>query len=399
MLVGLPAVMLLSVMAVAPPAARFTTAHGFDVAGSWTMLDTEASTTWEGASVEAAWARAFRDLQPDAQRLVRALAVLDGPSISLAGAAAVVELPRPRVVQVLAALATAGWGSATQDRFEVAVDAREHLAELARSVPAAEVDQVLTRVAAVTTQAHTTENGMSSAVRADTVNVVRAAGRHHRVAVAVAVARAAWRSPTAREHLDWCREVARYGEEAAIAGRQPELLVELLDSSAEAYASAGDWPGAERAWLRALAVVEDLGDTARSTRFLHLLASNYLNWERPHKAVDILLEVVAIHERAGDLVKAARAQVDAARTMADAGRADAAIEYLGRADRVLRAHSDADPEVTSLHATILSDLGQVHARLGGINTARNYYHRALALVVETDERTADRIRALQAALP
>jgi tetratricopeptide (TPR) repeat protein len=359
----------------------------------------QASTTWKGASVEAAWARAFRDLQPDAQRLVRALAVLDGTSISLTVAAAVAELPPPRAVQVLAALAAAGWGSATQDRFELAIDAREHLAELAGSIPAAEVDQVLADVAAVTTRACATGHGIPPAVRADTVNVVRAAGRHHRTAVAGAVARAAWRSPTAREDLGWCRELARYGEEAAIAGRQPELLVELLDSSAEVYASVGDRPGAERAWLRALAVVEDLGDTARSTRFRRLLATNYLNWERPHKAVDILLEVAAIHERAGDLVEAARAQVDAARTMANAGRADAAIEYLGRADRVLRTHSDTDPEVTNLHATILSELGQVHAQLGGINTARNYYHRALALVVDTDERTADRIRALQAALP
>jgi tetratricopeptide (TPR) repeat protein len=320
--------------------------------------------------------------------------VLDGPSISLVSAAAVLRTPRKRAGETLTALAAAGWGSVTPDRFEIAADAREHLAEVVRSVPPAEVDQVLADVAEATSQAHT-----SPAVRTDMVNVVRAAGRHHRITVAVAVARAAWRSPTAREQLDWCRELARYGEEAAIAARQPELLVELLDSSAEVYAAAADWPGAERAWLRALAVVEDLGDTARSTHFLHLLTTNYLNWERPHKAVDMLLEIVAIHERAGDPVRTAEAQAAVARTMAGAGRADAAIEYLGRADRVLRAHPNVSPEVTSLHATILSDLGRIHAQLGGINTARNCYHRALALVVDTDDRTAERIRALQADLP
>jgi tetratricopeptide (TPR) repeat protein len=345
----------------------------------------------KGASMGAARARSFHDLQPDAQRLVRALAVLDGTSISFASAAAVVERPRPQAI--LAALAAAGWGRTTQDQFEIATGAREFVATLADSVSTAEVDEVLTRVAAVTTQA----GGTSEAIRTDTVTVIRAAGRHHRVDLAGDVARAAWRSPAARAHLDWCRELAHHGEQAAIAGRQPELLTELLDTSGEVYASAADWQGAERAWLRALAVVEDLGDTTRTTRFLHLLTTNYLNWARPHKALDMLLEIVAIHERADNLVKAAEAQAEVARIMADAGRADAAVDYLTRADRVLRAHPG--PEVANLHAAILSDLGQVHARLGEINTARNHYHRALALVVDTDDRAADRIRALQAELP
>lgn len=336
------------------------------------------SITWEGAPVGVA--RAFRDLQPDAQRLVRTLAILDGTSISFVSAAAAVGLPRPRAVEVLTALAAAGWGTMTQDQFEIATDVREYLAELGKSVPPNEIDEVLARVAAVTTQEHA---ATSPAIRTDAVNV----------------ARAAWRSPTAREHLDWCRELAHHGEQAAIASRQPELLTELLNSSAEVYASVADWQGAERAWLRALAVVEGRGDTARSVHFLRLLTTNYLNWQRPHKAVDMLLEIVEIHDRAGNPVETAKAQADVAHTMADAGRADAAIDYLGRADRVLRESPSADPEVVTLHATILSDLGQVHAQLGRINTARNHYHRALAMVVDTDDRTADRIRALQAALP
>jgi tetratricopeptide (TPR) repeat protein len=267
---------------------------------------------------------------------------------------------------------------------------------LAQSVSSAEVDQVLNRVASVV-RAHA--GGIPSpAVRTDVVSVIRAAGRHRRVDIVGAVARVAWQSPVVREDLVWCRELARCGEDAAIAGRQPELLVELLDRSALVHVSVGDWPGAERAWLRALAVVEDLGDTARSVRFFNLLATNYLNWERPHKAVDMLLETVTCHERSGDPVRTVEALAAAARVMAGAGRADAAIEYLGRADRVLRALPDVDAATTSLHATILSKLGQVHARLGGINTARNYYHQALSMVVDTDEQTADRIRALQAAL-
>jgi tetratricopeptide (TPR) repeat protein len=350
----------------------------------------------KGASVSAARARSFRDLQPDAQRLVRALAVLDGTSISFDSAAAVTELPRPQAV--LAALAAAGWGRVTRDRFEIAVGVRERLAELVQSVPPAEVDDVLARVAAVTTQAHKAVGGAPPALRTDTVTVIRAAGRHRRAAIAGDVARAAWRSLATRAHLDWCRELAYAGEQAAIDGRQPELLVELLDTSAEVYASAGDWQGAERAWLRALAVVEELGDTTRATHFFHLLTTNYLNWERPHKAVNMLLEIAAIHERADNLVKAAQAQAEVARIMADAGRTDAAVDYLTRADRTLRAHPGTDPERIRAHAAILSDLGQVHARLGAINTARNYYHRALAMVVDIDDRAADRIRVLQAEL-
>jgi hypothetical protein len=342
------------------------------------------------------WARAFPSLGPEAQRLVRALAVLDGSSLSLASVAAVLDAPQQRAAEITAGLAVAGWGIVTEDRFEITPAARGHFPELVPDMLPAEVDHVLADVAAVA-QAHTTSSGMPPAVRTDTVSLVRAARRHRRFTIAGTVVRAAWRSPTTREDLDWSRELARYGEEMAIAARQPELLIELLNNSAETYAAAADWPGAERAWLRALAIVEDLDDTPRAIHFLHLLVANYLNWQRPHKALDTQLEIVAIHERADDPVKTPQALAAVARTLANTGRADAAIEYLKRADRVLRAHPDH--EADSLHATILGDLGQVHARLGRINSARSYYHRALALVVDTDDETANRIRAAQTALP
>lgn len=351
-------------------------------------------TTWEGSSTRVT--QAFREFRPDVQRLVRALAVLGGPSISMVSVGAVLAAPKPRAAETVATLAAAGWGAVSEDRFEIAADAREHLAELVPSASPAEVDQILGHVAAVA-KMHT--SGMPPAIRTDIANVIQAATRYHRISVAAAVARVAWRSPTTRGDLAWCRELARHGEEAAIADRQPELLIELLNNSAEVYASASDWPGAELAWLRALAVVEDLGDTVRSVRFLNLLATNYLNWKRPHKAVDMLIEIVSVHERSGDPVRTAEAQTAVARTMADAGRTDAATKYLGRADRLLRACPNLNPEVASLHATILSEIGQVYVDIGRINTARNRYHRALGLVIDTDEQTANRIRALQAALP
>jgi tetratricopeptide (TPR) repeat protein len=250
----------------------------------------------------------------------------------------------------------------------------------------------------VITHTQKTANGIPPALRTDAVSVIRAAHRHHHIPIAAAVARTAWRAPTAREDLDWSREIAQHGEQAAITARQPELLIELLNSSAETYSAAADWPGAERAWLRALAVVEHLNDTTRSVHFLHLLATNYLNWERPHKALDMLLEITEIHERVNEPIKTAQTQAQVAHIMANAGRPDAAIDYLGRADRLLRARPHINPEVTSLRAIVLSDLGQLHAQMGKINNARSCYHQALALVIDTDDQAAELIRSLQAAL-
>ena len=339
--------------------------------------------------------RAYRDLEPDAQRLVRAFAALDGSSLSLVSVATVLEMPQPRAAEITAGLTAAGWGTVSEDRFEIAATAREHLAELVPDILPAEVDQVLAHVAAVA-QAHTTTSGMSPAIRTDVVTVVRAAGRHRRFTIASTMARAAWRSPTTREDLDWTRQLAQFGEDAAIAARQPELFIELLNNSAETYTATANWPGAERAWLRALAIAEQRDDTPRAIHFFHLLTANYLNWQRPHKALDMQLEIVDIHQRADDPIKTAEALAVVARIMADGDRAEAAIEYLRRADHQLRTHPHAD--VASVRATILSDLGQVHARQGRINSARNYYHRALALVIDTDEKTTNKIRALQAAL-
>lgn len=339
--------------------------------------------------------RTFRDLEPDAQRLVRAFAVLDGQSLSLMSATSVLKMPQPHAAETTASLTAAGWVTATEERLEITPAARPHLPSLVPDILPTEVDEVLAHVAA-TVETHTTPSGIPKAIRTDVVTLIRAAGRHRRFTIASTIARAAWRSPTTREDLDWTRQLAQCGEDAAIAARQPELFIELLNNSAETYTAAAYWPGAERAWLRALAIAEDLNDIPRTIHFLHLLTTNYLNWQRPHKALDMQLEIVDIHQRAGDPGKTAEALAAVAHIMAAAGRTDAAIDYLTKANHILRAHPDH--AVASVHATILSDLGQVHARLGRFNSARNYYHRALALVVDTDEKTTNQIRALQAAL-
>jgi hypothetical protein len=349
--------------------------------------------------VEAPWALTFHDLHPDAQQVVRACAVLDHPSLSLAGAAAVLEAPAPRVTASLSTAAESGWGSVVDDRFDVAAGARTYLRELARGVAKTDVRLVLDRIAAMITSTTPGVDAMPPALRTDALSVVRAANRHEEPFVATQVALAAWRAVTGEVDLDWCRQLAEAGEDAAIISREPDLLIELLDLSARAYSAAGDWQDAERAWLRTLSVVEGLDDPTRYAHFLELLATNYRDWGRLHKTIDTLLEVLALYEREGDVRTIAESLATVGTTMLDAGRLDGAVQYLRRAERLLRELHD-DPDSQARRAVVLGDLGQAHARGGAMNTARTCYHQALGLALDVGaEEVAARLRELQATLP
>lgn len=360
----------------------------------------------------AAWALTFHDLHPDAQQVVRACAVLGGPSISVVSAAAVVDARAERVIAMLTAAGAVGWGSLAGDRFNVAAGAHGYLRDLVDRMARDDVRLVLERIAAAVTSAVTSaatgDGVMTSGMRTDVLSVIRAATRHGHPRVGARVALAAWPTVTSDVGVDWCRELAECGEDAAIASREPELLVELFDLSARVYSARGDWPGAERALLRALFMVEQLNDSARFAHFLELLAANYTAWGRLHKTGDALLELVAVREREGDPIASAEALAKVGTTMFDAGRLDVAVDYLGQADRLLQelpetlpdAIPDSVPDVRAHRAVVLGDLGRAHAQRGAINTARTCYHEALALASDIgDDDLAARIRALQEALP
>lgn len=347
----------------------------------------------------AVWPQTFHDLQPDAQQVVRACAVFGHPSLSLVVAAAVVDSSVDQAAEMLGWVDENSWGVVTGDRFEIAAEARPYLRELARWTSEADVRLVVDKVAAALTHAAQIDTAMTPSIRTDVINVLRTAARNRRPEVAIQVARAAWRTLTPQTDLEWCRKLAEHGEHAAINSRQPDLFVELLDLSAHVYSAARDWPGAERAWLRALAVVEDLGDTTRFAHFLEQLATTYRNWNRPHKAADTLHEIMIIRQRGNDSVKTAEALAAVGTVMFDAGRSDAALHYLGKANRLLRDLSDHTPDTRPCWATVLIDLGRVHATNGSLNSARTYYHQALTLVLDIDESLTQRVRALQAALP
>lgn len=361
----------------------------------------------------AAWALTFHDLHPDAQQVMRACAVLDQSSISLVSAAAVVDVPVARMAATLAPAESLGWGRVTADRFDVTTAARSYLRDLARSIPEQDVRLMVDRLAAVVISTTTSGPTMTPAVREDVIGIVRAANRYSHPHVAVRVARAVWQaldktSPVASDEksvavaevdLGWCRQLAEHGEEACIALGGHEGLLELLDLSARAYFARGDWQDAEAAWLGALSIVDDLGDASRFVHFLDLLATNYRAWGRPHKTVDMLLEIASVQDREGDAFALAGTFAAVGTTFLQTDRVDDAEAYLRRADRLLSELPADDADVRARRAVVLCDLGRVHARRGAIDSARTAYHEALVLALDIgDDGLAYRIRALQAAL-
>jgi hypothetical protein len=362
--------------------------------------------------VEAAWALTFHDLHPDTQQVMRTCAVLDQPSISLVTAAVVANVPLARIAAILAPAESAGWGGVTEDRFDLAYRAQTFLRDLARTMPDQDVRVVLDRIAAEVISGASGGETMTSAVRADVLGVVQAANRYNHPHIGFRVARTVWQTLTSPARttatpgenpgvdLEWCKQMADHGEEAAIAIRDHEGLLDLLDLSAQVYSANGYWRGAEAAWLGALSIVDALDDSARFVHFLHLLAANYRDWGLPHKTVDKLLEIVSVQEQQGDVVARAETLAAVGTTFLDAGGVEDAEEYLERANQLLRDDAPGTPDTRRRRAVVLGDLGRAHARRGRLNSARTTYHEALILALDIgDDAMADRIRELQAALP
>jgi tetratricopeptide (TPR) repeat protein len=202
--------------------------------------------------------------------------------------------------------------------------------------------------------------------------------------------------------VDEPRSGAPGDENAAVPAGRADPLIELLHRRATASAAAGEWARAELAWLRVLAIAEETGDRRRFEDTLPLLGATYRAWGRPHRTVDVLLELAAARERDGDPVGHADALASVGRTMTEALRPDAAITYLARAEKELAGLGDratAHPAVARLHASVLEDLARAHVARGTINTARTLLRQALTLVVDVDEEAAERVRARRAALP
>jgi tetratricopeptide (TPR) repeat protein len=278
---------------------------------------------------------------------------------------------------------------------------------LARLTPADDAHAMIESIAAAVEQTMTSAAPLSPGVRADVLGVLRAANQHEMPYLAARVARTAWNivvpgaisqdTSGASGDLAWVRILAAEGEQAASYSRQPRLLAELLDLSARTYSAAGDWQGADTAWVRALYLMDKLGDEDEYTRYLELLATNYQGAGQATALATILVELVERYERGDVPQRAAWALARLGATMLDSGRLDSAILHLHRADRLLSQLPDT-PDLRMRRAGILTDLGQAHAHRHAVNRARTCYREALALVVDLDETAARRIRDLQAAL-
>lgn len=365
-------------------------------------------TRQEGVPVDASWPQFIHDLTPETQLVLRACAVLDHASLSQLAAAAVLQVPLSQADGALAELTAANWGEIVDDRLDIAPDSWPLLQRLARQISQDDARMMIERIAAAVENAMVGTAPLSTGARGDLLGVLHAANLYELPQITMRVARAAWEALAPRRadsnvagpgiDLGWWRGVAGAGEQAASRTRQPRVLAELLDASARLYLVAGDWQAAEAAWIRALFVMNKLGDRDEYDRYLELLATTYHDAGQATAFATALEELIERYERDDKPSMAASALARLGATLLGTGQLVSALRYLGQADRLL-----ADlPETTDLsirRAGILSDMGQAHARREAVNSARTCYHQALTLLVDVDQAAAQRVRDLQALLP
>lgn len=173
-----------------------------------------------------------------------------------------------------------------------------------------------------------------------------------------------------------------------------DLAIELDNVCARGYSAAGDWAGAERCWLSALWVVDhDFDDLDRWLYYLHQLRVNYLNWNRPHKALDMLDVAAGALFAAARFAESADTKISQAVIFTEAGQPDDAIAELTQAAATLRRAPAAAP---FLRARLLAEDGAAHMLRGSAIAGRNRLRHALAVLEDPDQLDdADEQRAEQ----
>ncbi|WP_143219160.1 tetratricopeptide repeat protein [Actinokineospora bangkokensis] len=227
--------------------------------------------------------------------------------------------------------------------------------------------------------------------RADLVAGVRACDRDGVRRAGLRLAGAAWAAAGLVPEPRWWAELAEAGEALAIAERDPEALVGLLDAAAAVFADHGDRVRAEERWVRALSVARRAGSPGQD-RLLVALAGLYRGWGRLGKALDAQWALVELRAAAGDALGSALARAEVGATMHAAGRTASAVEHLERAQEAA-ALAGAGPVE---HARLLVWCGWARWAQGGPGAAKRCWSRALALLVDVDEDAAQRVRDLLA---
>jgi tetratricopeptide (TPR) repeat protein len=229
------------------------------------------------------------------------------------------------------------------------------------------------------------------------VAAVRAAGRLDLTELAVDLASAAWAVLAPTPDRRWWRRLAAAGEDAAIDGRSPDGLAEVLHRSCCAFARANDATAADDQWRRAFVVTERLGDHERSAELLRLVAELRSARGALGRAMTVYFEIVALHTTRADHLGAAEALADLAVTMARAGRHDDASHLRRRAASNLPAAGVLPTPAAPRYAAVLSVLGRAWDDADEPASAMRCYSKALEVLVDVDENAADEIRGLLAA--
>jgi hypothetical protein len=356
---------------------------------------------WKGCRVTEPWAQSYENLHPNSRAILRGMAVLGLRVLPGADLPGVAGTGDPyALTSAVAELVARGWlvpGDAGE--WLVVPAALPWLADRVESAHAiAHVERVADHLLGVLTDARRADDATRGPV---VVATVRAAGRYRLSGLATAVAGAAWRHLPAGlpVHGDrtWWQQLAEAGEEAATAAREPVELIGLLDSSAAAFARAGETHAADRQWQRAFALADQLGDHERSATFLHRLGALRRTAGSFGKALTAFHELVAVRQHLHDRLGTADALTELATTMVRAGRGPEARHFLRQAE-------DAIPDVADPAQADRAEQGRALIRLGRCwdqqeapAAAMACYSKALAALIDVDDAAAEVARTSLAA--
>ncbi|MEU5696343.1 hypothetical protein [Actinosynnema sp. NPDC020468] len=225
---------------------------------------------------------------------------------------------------------------------------------------------------------------------------VRAGGRARWRSLATALTARLWVCAPTDAPRQWAIDLAEAGTRAAIEERQPRRLAGLLRLSARWFAARGDFVTADAHGVREWRVWKELDDTAGMIDTLWRRARIYREAGRGNRELDCHQRLLSLYRRTGDRFGAARAQISRGVALVVVGRDRDASDQLREAARAT-ADLEGLPDVGPVElAAELETLGRAFWAIGSVGTARRHFSASLRLLVDEDERAADRVRALLA---
>jgi tetratricopeptide (TPR) repeat protein len=331
--------------------------------------------------------RAWDELSQDAQQALRTIGFLELPVTSRTGIGAIVTTPD--VESVLRELVDGGWLTRHGERLNVAGQ-QVAVSAISADTVARYADELLGYLEGVGARA-------DSLLLAEVVAVVRGAGRTHAFLWGARLADAAWRQSNVFDHVtpeQWL-PLCEAGERCATEAQNPRLLISLLRHSGAYFATVDRRHLTESQWLRALSLARQADDVDTADAISRALAELYREWGRLHKALDVLQNLVHYRREKGNdqPLGVAEALGDLGATLLQANRPADAVDILIAANTVLRDVSrSVTPEIVILHGTVLTTLGKACEAQGEPAKAARHYSRALALLIDVDERAAQEVR-------